>query len=141
MKKPRRGNPIWSISKGHATHTIREVRNAILTTKRRSGDPLVVLDDSKEYDGPPSFQAKMITLKKTMVCTACGKSVDCARISGLGVKYSEVWVCKKCFKTERQQRRNYNQRHGLFQGNPNRLLTHPWPKQRSRVETRIYVEP
>lgn len=72
-----------------------------------------------------------VILKKPMRCTACGKSSECAEIpEGPGVGYSEVWICKRCWKTEMQQRRNANTRRGLLRGNPDRLVTHSWPKRR-----------
>jgi len=81
-----------------------------------------------------------VDLIKPMDCAACGKSSDCAEIFDEGVRYSEGWFCKRCFKTEMQQRRNHNQRNGFFQGNPNRLLNHPWPKKRRIRETRRILD-
>jgi len=81
------------------------------------------------------------TLKKPMRCTACVKSSECAKIpDGPGVRYSEVWVCKRCWKTEMQQRRNANIRRRLLRGNPDRLVTHSWPKRRRIKKLEILVE-
>ena len=39
MGKPPKGNPKWDIGKAQAMHPIKTVRDAILATKRRAGDP------------------------------------------------------------------------------------------------------
>ncbi len=76
------------------------------------------------------FKRVTVTLRKPLDCAACGKPSDCAEIPGPGVRHSEVWICKRCWKTEMQQRRNANIRRGLLRGNPDRLVTHSWPKRR-----------
>ena len=87
-----------------------------------------------EWDKPMTeddvFWREWETLKKPMPCTACGNSSECAKIHGMGVRHSEVWVCKRCWKTDNQQRRNANIRRGLLRGNPGRLVTQSWPKPR-----------
>ncbi len=68
--------------------------------------------------------------KTPMRCTGCEKSSECAKIPGPGLGHSNLWICKRCWTTEMRERRNYNTRRGLFRGNPDRLVTHPWPKRR-----------
>ena len=69
----------------------------------------------------------------------CGEFSECARIRDPGVGPSNVWVCKRCWKAEMQQRRNFNVRQRLSQGNPDHLVPRPWPKKRRVIETRLVV--
>ena len=139
MTKPPKGNPKWGIGKAQAMHPIETVRDAILTTKRRAGDPFVVVAENNPHAPISSIDRELVIIKEQKRCCACLKLLECSKISGPGVKYSQVWLCKKCWKAENQQRRNYNQRNGLFHGNPDRLLCHRWPNKRKIVKTTLFV--
>jgi len=84
------------------------------------------------------YERVMVPFKKPMDCAACGKSLDCAKVPGPGVRYSEVWICERCWEAERRQRRNANKTRGVFRGNPDYLVTRSWPKKDKIIETRLF---
>ena len=137
MKKRRNGidrNPIWSLGKRYHTRAGRAVRDVVRETRHRH--PARAPNPCFKR----VFERVKVILRKPTDCAACGKSADCAKTPGHGVMHAMVWVCKRCWNAEMQERRNYNKRRGLFHGNPDRLLPHPWPKRHSITETRMLVE-
>ena len=99
----------------------------------------VAPEDRHKLTLPQTYKRVTVTLRKPVDCAACGKSSDCAKTPGPGVRHSEVWICERCWKTERRERRNYNTRRGLSRGNPDFLVIRSWPKEDTITETWQYA--
>ena len=101
----------------------------------------VAPEDRHKLIVPETYKKGIVILRETLDCKGCGKSLECAEMSGTGVTHSKAWLCKKCFKGEKQQRRNYNKRKGLFRSNPNRLRTPHWPQEKQKPVMTINLPP
>jgi len=134
MKKSWRQYRIRDVKTGRYFYTDRKFKK-VVEIQERNYARIPPEDRHKLTQPSPTFERVTVTLLKPMDCAACGKSSECTEISDEGVRYSEGWVCKRCLKTEMQQRRNHNQRNGLSRGNPEYLVIRSWPKKRSRTET------